>query len=117
VQYRLNGAGSFIDLLAFSGQNVAGDDALALDTNFDGLGDSTALNETAASFTRAISGTGTTLDLRVLMSVDQNSEAFAFDSFSVTGVPEPSAVIFGVLICGVVGVISVGRKWFGKNNA
>ena len=58
-----------------------------MDAGFDSLGEGTALSTAAASFMASIPSTGTTLDLRVLMSFDGSSEAFAFDSISIPAYP------------------------------
>jgi hypothetical protein len=101
VQYRIDNIGSLVDLLQFSGD--AGGE-LALDPDFDETGTGTKLSLTAAPFTAAITGTGTTLDLRILMESTGVGEAFAFDSIMIVGVPEPTAFLFGGLVCGVMGM-------------
>ena len=84
VSYRINAnSGDFTNLLWFSGTNTTNDDPLVVDNNFDGLGDGTALSETAASFSRVIPGTGSTLDLRIHMSSNAATEAFAFDTLQI----------------------------------
>ncbi len=56
------------------------------DTDNDGFGDGpTALSAAFATFTNDISGTGSTLDLRLSMRVEAGDEDFAVDNFQVTG--------------------------------
>lgn len=43
-------------------------------------------------FSTGIAGTGSTLDLRLSVSLNSGSEEFAVDNFSVTGVPEPGSL-------------------------
>jgi hypothetical protein len=114
IQYRIDSdVGAFTELFWFSADGDPGgnNDELAFDSDADGTVDGATLSTTAASFSKAITGTGSTLDLRVLMSSNANDEAFAFDSFMVTGVPEPSAFLFGGLVCGVIGLAAMGRRF------
>ena len=115
VSYRLNSdAGAFTNLLWFSRDNAKPDpEPLGVDADFDGDAEGgTALTLAAALFSVPIPTNGTThtsLDLRILMAVDQSGDgAFALDNISVA-VPEPAAFLFGGLICGVVGLAAVGR--------
>ena len=88
VEYQIDGGG-YQNLIAFEGTNFSSgtnNGVFAEDTNFDGTGDGTVLTGTAQSFTKAIAGTGTTLDLRLTVSVNSGDEDFAVDSFSITGV-------------------------------
>ena len=57
--------------------------AARVDTNFDGFGDGTTLTSAAQLFTAAIGGTGTTLDLRVITSLNSGDEDVAFDAFTI----------------------------------
>jgi hypothetical protein len=114
VLYRIDSDSSdpttFANLLWFSGDGGPGGDNLAVDPGFDGTGEGTALTLAAANFTAAIPSTGTTLDLRILMSSNANGEEMAFDSISITGVPEPSAFFACGLISAVVGVGAAVRR-------
>ncbi len=88
VEYQIDGGG-YQNLIAFEGTNFSSgtnNGVFAEDSNFDGTGDGTILTGAAQSFTKAIVGSGTTLDLRLTVSVNSGDEDFAVDSFSVTGV-------------------------------
>lgn len=77
--------GAFVNLLSFQ---AAGDTNTepALDTNFDGLGDGTALSSVFETFSAAISGTGSTLDLRIdIQNLDAGDEDISFDALEITG--------------------------------
>jgi hypothetical protein len=117
VQYRINSdVGTWTDLLWFSGTDISGTDPLALDGDMDGTGTDgvgTTLTTTAQFFSASIGDTGTTLDLRIQMSSNDLVEAFAFDSITVA-VPEPSAFLFGGLVCGVIGLGAAWRRLAGK---
>ena len=84
--------GAFVNLLSFQ---AAGDTNTepALDTNFDGLGDGTALSSAFETFSAAISGTGSTLDLRIeIQNLDAGDEDISFDALEITGdSPQPAA--------------------------
>jgi hypothetical protein len=117
VFYRINAdAGAFTNLLWFSGRNISGNNPLSLDGDFSGGGDAAAgdLSLTAALYSVAIPTNGTThttLDLRIEMSTNGNDSPFAFDSIAVQTVPEPAAFLFGGLVCAVVGLTAVGRRF------
>lgn len=66
---------------------------LSLDTNLDGIGDSTALSTTFQEFSTSISGTGSTLDLIFTVSVNSVAEEIGFDNIRINAdvVPEPSS--------------------------
>ena len=123
IQYRIdeaNASDPYNELLWFSSDEdpIEDDDELAFDADRDGVGDDTnavdVLTLTAANFSATISGTGSLLDLRILMNSNDNNEAFAFDTLTVVGVPEPSAFLFGGLVCGVFGMTAVRRRLIRK---
>jgi hypothetical protein len=85
VEYRIDSdSAAFTNLIWFSPEASPSEpDQLRVDDNFDGVGTGTALNVAAQSFSVSIVGTGSTLDLRILMDAD-GLEELAFDSISVT---------------------------------
>ncbi|MCB8928643.1 MAG: ExeM/NucH family extracellular endonuclease [Ardenticatenaceae bacterium] len=85
VQYQIDGGG-YQNLIAFEGDgsNGAFNGNFSEDTNFDGEGDGTTLTDAAQTFTKAIAGTGSTLDLRLIVFVDSGDEDFAVDNFIIT---------------------------------
>lgn len=77
--------GAFTKILQFASQGATNTEP-GLDTDFDGIADGTALTDTFTEFTAAISGTGSTLDLRITMeNLDAGDEDIAFDNVRVTG--------------------------------
>ena len=89
VQVKIDG-GAFVTVLAFeaallrsNGTASAFNKAARVDTNFDGFGDGTTLTSAAQLFTAAIVGTGTTLDLRVIVGLNGGDEDIAFDDFTI----------------------------------
>ena len=89
VEYQIDGGG-YQNLIAFEGTNFSSgtnNGVFAEDTNFDGTGDGTILTGTAQAFTKSIAGSGTTLDLRLTVSVNSGDEDFAVDTFQITGTP------------------------------
>ncbi|MDJ0518425.1 MAG: Calx-beta domain-containing protein [Trichodesmium sp. MO_231.B1] len=85
-EYQIDGAG-FRNLLAI--ESVPDGDAFnavpAQDTDFDGDGDGTEVTDTFASFSSAIAGTGSTLDLRITFDLDSRDEDLAIDNIEITG--------------------------------
>jgi len=55
------------------------------------------LGSAAQNFEAAIAGTGATLDIRLVVSVNSGDEDFGVDNFQVNSVPEPSSLaLFGL---------------------
>ncbi len=89
VEYRIDG-GSWQDLIAFQNDGSAYNTNFLEDTGFDGIGDGTKIssnNGVLVSFTKAISGTGSSLDLRFTAAVSSGDEDFAIDDFALEGQP------------------------------
>ncbi|MGB3653680.1 MAG: calcium-binding protein [Rivularia sp. (in: cyanobacteria)] len=59
------------------------------DTDFDGVGDDTALGNVAQNFTAAIAGSGSKLDIKLEINLDAGDEDFAIDNFLITGITAP----------------------------
>jgi len=59
----------------------------AEDTNFDGFGNGTRLDGTFRDFTWNISGSGDSLDVRILVDLGSGDEEAAFDNIRIAGTP------------------------------
>lgn len=83
VEYRIDG-GSYMPLLSFYGNNdiASGTNnrSLALDTDANNIGDGTTLTTSFQQFENSISGTGTTLDLRIRSNSNSSNEEWAMDN-------------------------------------
>lgn len=105
VTYSIDG-GTDTNLIWFSylDNGDAFNEPIGLDTDFDGVADSTLLSSALASFSANIAGTGSSLDLSIAVYMDAASEEIAFDNLQITGVPEPStyAALAGLLALGFV---------------
>ena len=75
---------SHTEVLAFESTTTGTNGALSQDTDSDGIGDGTQLTSTLQTFTSSISGTGTTLLLKLRL-VSTLRRGFCVDDFSVTG--------------------------------
>src|SRR5699024_327725 len=87
VEYQIDGNG-YEPLLSFVGADFSSgshNGVFREDTNFDGTGDGQTLNYQAQRFTKSISDTGQTLDLRISVSVNAHEEDFAIDNLIITG--------------------------------
>ncbi|MEM7701951.1 MAG: lamin tail domain-containing protein [Pseudomonadota bacterium] len=72
--------GAFQNVLAFEAAGGTNTEP-AQDTNFDGLGDGTALSDTFQTFSAAIAGTGSTLDIRITFAnLTSGDEDVAIDN-------------------------------------
>jgi hypothetical protein len=92
LQYQLNGTGGWTTFLAFQ-PNIVGSTsaALAVDANFDGTGDGIALTNTLTDFSASIPVTGTTINIRCMVSTNSQNEEMAFDNFRMTETPSCTA--------------------------
>nr|MBX2828042.1 HYR domain-containing protein [Flavobacteriaceae bacterium] len=86
VEFQIDGGG-YQNLLAFEANGDQVNEVFAEDTNFDGFGDGTILTNAAQAFSKSITGSGTTLDLRLTLRVNSGDEDFAVDTFVITGTP------------------------------
>ena len=87
IEYQIDGGG-YQNLLSFVGGNFSSGSNNGFfieDADFDGTGDGATLTDAAATFMKAISGTGSLLDLRMTVSLNSGDEDFAVDSFSISG--------------------------------
>lgn len=107
VAVQIDGGG-FTNILNFeSSTNLSTNVEPAQDTNFDGVGNGTALTNTLTAFNANIAGTGNTLDLRITMDFALSDEDIAFDNITISGdvapVPEPSNLLLSLLGLGLLG--------------
>lgn len=106
VQFSLDN-GSLQDLFTIEAEGGT-NTVPRVDDDFNGTGEGAEITDTLTEYTRSISGTGTLLDLVITISnLNDGDEDIAFDDIQVSGVavaiPEPSAFLFGGLICGILG--------------
>lgn len=97
IEYQIDGGG-WTNLLAFENDGTQYNTEFGEDTDFDGDSDGTDLTSTFASFTKSITGTGASLDLRITVAVNSGGEDFAFDEFEIDGsasTPSPEINIQG----------------------
>ena len=89
VEYRIDG-GTWQNLIAFQNDGSQFNDDFREDTDFDGIGEGTNITSSAGElieFTKNISETGSTLDLRFTAHVNSGDEDFAVKDFSITSSP------------------------------
>jgi MYXO-CTERM domain-containing protein len=98
--------GSFVDILNIENDGSQFNSAPFIDGDFDGTGEGAEITSTFANFAASIAGTGSTLDLRVVLQLDSGDEDIAIDNVAVTGVPTPGAA--GLL--GVAGLAAARRR-------
>ncbi len=87
VSYQIDGGG-YQRILRFTGADFSStggpfNGIFRQDLDFVGPGEGAALGDIAAMFTAPIPGSGTTLDLRLSVSVNAGDEDFAVDSFMI----------------------------------
>jgi predicted extracellular nuclease len=96
IEYSIDG-GAFQNLLAFEAEGDTNTQP-AQDTNFDGLGDGTALSDTFSTFTAAIAGSGSSIDIRITFNnLTAGDEDIAIDNIRLVDGEIPVATSPGVL--------------------
>lgn len=86
VEYQIDGGG-FLSLFAIRNDGSTFNSAPFIDTDFDGIGDGAEITDTFTSYGAAITGTGSSLDIRFTIDLNSGDEDIAFDFISVTGTP------------------------------
>jgi hypothetical protein len=98
--------GAFQNLLAFEASGTT-NQLLRQDTDFDGVGDGFLPSSAFTGFNNlAISGTGNSLVLEIILTSNDGNVEFAFDNVTVTGnlsIPEPSHIGLWTLAASMVG--------------
>jgi hypothetical protein len=84
LDYRIDG-GAWTPAIWFAGSSGFNTGAF-LDTDFDGTGDGTALSSTLTSFSNDITVSGSTIELRMIMSAGSGSEAWGFDFLEIDNI-------------------------------
>lgn len=98
-------AGSDVLIGRFS-PPASGAGNLYLDTDFDGVGDGVSLTRALTDFSFAISGTGSSLSLRIEMTSTSSFEMFAIDNVRLDAVPAPAALA----LLGLAGLAGTRRR-------
>ncbi|WP_435577498.1 hypothetical protein [Gilvibacter sp.] len=81
-EYQIDGGG-YQNLLQIASTGATNTEP-AIDTDFDGVGDGTVLTETWADFNASITGTGTTLDIRITFTLNADDEDIGIDNIRIT---------------------------------
>jgi len=84
IEYNLD-SGGWTTILQFENDGSTYNTGFLEDTDFDGTGDGTALSSTATSFSNSIGSTGSSIDIRITVSVNAGDEDFAFDDIKIIG--------------------------------
>lgn len=106
IQFQIDGGG-YQNLLQFAGQGATNTEPLR-DTDFNGVGDGAALNETFTTYAVNIGGTGSSLDLRLTIAgLQDGDEDIQFDNIQLRGtIPEPSTLA----LLGIAGLAVVATR-------
>lgn len=86
--YDIDNSGSFVELLWIEGSGGPNTEPL-LDTDFNGVGDGTAITNTFSQFTQIISGTGSLIDIQVEFRLNGGEEDIAIDNIEIWGTLAP----------------------------
>jgi Ca2+-binding RTX toxin-like protein len=83
-EYQID-SGGYNNLLAIENDGSTFNSPPFEDTDFDGIGDGTEITDTFTTFSKAIAGTGSTLDLRITIDLNAEDEDIAIDDIQLTG--------------------------------
>ena len=93
IDYDIDNSGSFSNLIHIESSGGTNTEP-SIDTNFDGVGNGTAITSTFTQFSNSISGTGNTIDIKVTFFLNSEDEDIALDNLLITsGVADPGDVI------------------------
>ncbi len=100
IEYSIDG-GAFQNLLAFEATNETGfNSEPRQDTDFDGIGDGPALTPDFQTFSAALTGTGSSLDIRITFNaLDDGDEDVAIDNLILSNgelTPPPPPPTFSI---------------------
>jgi hypothetical protein len=109
IDYQIDGGG-FQNLLHFENDGSTFNTMPYVDTDFDGIGDGTALTDSFALFTENIAGTGSTLDIRITYDLDSGDEDIAIDNLQIAGNPVPVPGAIWLLSSGLLGLVGLRRR-------
>ncbi|MEL7314883.1 MAG: ExeM/NucH family extracellular endonuclease [Cyanobacteria bacterium J06559_3] len=121
VQYQIDGGG-FQNLLAFENDGSTFNSAPLQDTDFDGTGDGSTLTSTFASFSSAIAGTGSSLDLVLTFNLNAGDEDIAVDNIQITGDSgssssvQPGDIVINEILQNPAAVSDSNGEWFEVTN-
>ncbi len=87
--YDIDNSGSFTELLWIESSGSTNTEP-KIDTDFDGVGDGTAITNNFVQFTQNISGTGSLLDIKITFYLDSGDEDIAIDNIEIVGTASSS---------------------------
>ncbi|GEQ86385.1 hypothetical protein ULMS_18930 [Patiriisocius marinistellae] len=83
IEYQIDG-GLYQKVLAIESEINGSNGIPRIDTDFDGLGDGDEITDTWTNYNGVISGTGTTLNLRISFSLNSDNEDIAIDNIRIS---------------------------------
>ncbi|MCD6311661.1 MAG: lamin tail domain-containing protein, partial [Elusimicrobia bacterium] len=83
-QYSVDG-GAWTDLIWVESSSTLSNQSPKIDTDFDGLGDGTAITDTFVEFSKAIAETGSSIDIKVEFFLNDGDTDIAIDNLRIAG--------------------------------
>lgn len=118
IDYSIDG-GAYTPLIWFENDGSTFNSAPYVDSDFDGTGDGAEVTSTFQTFSNAIAGTGSTIDIRITISLNAGDEDIALDNFSLSGNcggPPPPTITAGSISGGPFSVDCSGTTDSGTFN-
>jgi hypothetical protein len=84
IDYSIDG-GAYTPLIWFENDGSTYNSAPYVDSDFNGTGDGAEVTSTFQTFSNAIAGTGSTIDIRITISLNAGDEDIALDNLSLSG--------------------------------
>lgn len=113
IDAQIDGGGYFTMFAIESADAAIVNTAPKVDTDLNGVGDGSEINDVFTQFSTGLLSTGSALDIRItIQDLDTGDEDIAFDSLLLTGdlppVPLPAAA--WLFASGLLGLIGVARR-------
>ena len=94
IDYDVDNSGTFTNLIHVEGSDDGLNTEPKIDTNFDGIGNGTAITNTFTIFSESIPETGLLIDIKLTFNLDLAQEDIAIDNIRLTGfesIADPSS--------------------------
>lgn len=87
IDYDIDNSGSFSNLIWIENDGSTYNSAPYIDTDFDGTGDGSEITDAFTEYSANITGTGSTIDIKVTFNLNGGDEDIAIDVLRITGTP------------------------------
>lgn len=115
--YDINNSGSFSNLLWIENDGSSTNSEPFIDTDYDGIGDGTAITSTFTQFANDISGTGSLIDIRISFNLNSGDEDIAIDNIEIVGYAPGEVIDPSGLVSTVISNSQINLSWTQNANS